>query len=145
MDSDDLSLKPSGREPELSGEGLDRAPMLGGSRRIWPSVSAYLLTKQHQAMRDLDMELVWAYRWMRYSIRMKLLDRQEASILTGEQVDPITDSEALDIIKQHRGELEEELQQANQYRRMTRAKEIRNGLKVIDDVVQFWEARLDST
>lgn len=118
--------------------------MLGGNRRIWPSLSAYLMTQQHAAHRSRDMERVWALRRMRFGIRRKLLRMELESVRTGEALEVLTEADALEAVRRELREAEEELAQCKQWKRPARAREIRRTIEVINEVIQFWEAQLDT-
>src|SRR5688572_20301867 len=125
---------PNGREPELQGSDDSRAPMLGGSRRLWPSLAAYLLSEQHKAHRGWDMHRVWVMRRLRYRLERRLDSEREASLFTGDNVRAITDDMALSEIIAERGEVREAMEQALSWRRFAQANEQRDILTILDEV-----------
>ena len=135
----DLEFEPNGREPELPGYDDSRAPMLGGRRRLWPSVAAYLLSEQHRAHRRGDMERVWNIRRLRSRLQVRHAEEREDSYLRGERVLPLTDADALAEIRVERQEVVEALEQCRRWLRLQRAAELEASLAVIDEVLEYWE------
>lgn len=139
----DFDFEPTGREPELPGFESERAPMLGGRRRQWPSIAAYLLAEQHRAHRRGSMGRVWSIRRMRARIQARNVAAREESHLTGEPFRPLSDGEALDEIRLERREVVEELAQCRRWLRRRRAAELEANLAVIDEVLGYWEERVE--
>jgi hypothetical protein len=137
----DPGFEPSGREPELPGHDKELAPMLGGERRLWPSVSAYLLSAQHRAHRRGEMERVWAIRQMRARIQARSIRQREDAYAAGEAVQPLTDDQALAEIQTERRDVADALEQCRRWLRPIRAAELERTLAVIDEVLAFWESR----
>lgn len=138
----DLSFEPNGREPELPGYEESQAPMLGGDRRLWPSIAAYLLAEQHRAHRKGDMERVWNIRRLRSRIQVRAAYEREESYLTGEKLKPMTEADALSEIRQEREEVVEALVQCRRWLRPIRARELEATLDVIDEVLAYWDGRI---
>jgi len=139
----DVGFEPTGREPELPGFENERAPMLGGKRRQWPSIAAYLLAEQHRAHRRGNMDRVWSIRRLRARIQARNIDNREESDLRGEPFRPLTDGEALDEIRLERREVLEELAQCRRWLRRRRAAELEADLAVIDEVLDYWGERVE--
>jgi hypothetical protein len=139
----DPGFEPSGREPELPGHDKELAPMLGGGRRLWPSVSAYLLSAQHRAHRRGEMERVWAIRQMRARIQARSIRQREDAYAAGEAVQPLTDDQALAEIQTERADVADALAQCRRWLRPIRAAELERTLAVIDEVLAFWESRVE--
>lgn len=139
---DDADFEPTGREPELPGYESSRAPMLGGDRRQWPSISAYLLAEQHRAHRRGDMARVWSLRRLRSRIQLRHVEEREESLLTGEPVPPLTDADALYEIVAEREEVVEALEQCRRWLRLRRASELEQNLTVINEVIEYWQGRV---
>lgn len=134
----------NGREPELQNYDDGKAPMLGGARRLWPSISAYLMKRQHQAHRAGDMSTVWALRRMREGIRQHAVALQYESVRTGSQYDGMTDQLALDAIQRELKVAREQLAMYEYGKRTLRVQELKRTIAVIMEVIEFWEARIDS-
>jgi hypothetical protein len=141
---DQFAFEPNGREPELPGFDESRAPMLGGSRRLWPSLAAYLLSEQHKAHRTWDMNRVWVMRRLRYRLQQRLEVEREASLYSGETVRAITDQTALTEIFAERVEVQESIDQAMIGRRYHLAEEQRAILAILDEVIGLWQPKLGS-
>ncbi len=115
--------------------------MLGGTRRLWPSIAAYLLAEQHRAHRQGDMARVWVIRRMRARIQVRAIQEREESLLTGEPIIPLSDKDALAEIMVERDEVIEELEQCRQWLRTPRAQELQQALSIIDEYTGFWQSR----
>ncbi len=137
-------FEPTGFEPELPGFNISDAPMLGGERRLWPSIAAHLLSEQHRAHRAGNMERVWAIRSLRARIQKRLLRKREEAYLAGRPASPLTEEEALAEMQAERDEVLEELEQARRGLRLVRARELQQALEIINEYILFWQARLDS-
>ncbi|GAB4470325.1 MAG: hypothetical protein Kow00124_06420 [Anaerolineae bacterium] len=140
---DDLLFEPNGREPELARYGEDNAPMLGGERRLWPSLAAHLLSEQHRAHRRGDMFRVWVIRRLRSRLQHEALRLREESSYSGEPLLPFTDEAALAQIEAERLEVLEEMEQARRWRRLRRAGELQDVLHIIDGYIAFWQDQLE--
>jgi hypothetical protein len=116
--------------------------MLGGGKRLWPSIAAYLLSEQYKAHRAWDMKRVWMMRRLRYRLQQRLDAEREASLYSGQPVKAVTDLAAYDEILAERIEIQEELEQAMEWRRYLRAEEVQSMLAILDDVITFWHPRL---
>lgn len=116
--------------------------MLGGERRQWPSVAAFLLSEQHRAQRAWNLDRVWTMRQLRYRIQQRLDREREVSLFTGQPVKGIIDDDAFAEIIAERTEIQEELDQAQTWMRYGRAEELRNVLAILEEVIAFWEPRL---
>lgn len=138
----ELGFEPSGREPELPGHDDELAPMLGGARRLWPSLSAYLLAAQHRSHRSGEMERVWAIRRMRARIQIRSIRQREDAYAAGQPVKPLTDDQALSEICAEREDMVEALEQCRRWLRPIRAAELERTLCVIDEVLAAWEPRV---
>src|SRR5574341_742680 len=136
-------FEPNGREPELPGHDADQAPMLGGQRRLWPSVSAYLLAEQHRAHRRGNMERVWIIRRLRTRIQIRMLLAREESWYTGQPVPPLTDRDAVADMIAEREEILEELAQARQGLRLLRAAEHQRAFNIVSEYIEYWKPRVD--
>jgi hypothetical protein len=136
------AFEPSGQEPELPGFNASQTPMLGGTRRQWPSLAAYLLSEQHKAHRTWDMNRVWVMRRLRYRLQQRLDAEREASLTSGESVQAITDQTALDEILAERIEVKESVDQAMSWRRYKVADEHRAILAIVDEVVDLWQPKM---
>ncbi|HEC23519.1 MAG TPA: hypothetical protein ENI95_11460 [Chloroflexi bacterium] len=135
-------FEPNGREPQLTGSRNDNVPMLGGVRRLWPSLAAHLLSEQHRAHRAGQMERVWVIRRLRARIQILMIREREESLLAGRPFRPVTDSEALAELIAERDEVLEELEQARRWLRPLRAAEHSRALGIIEEYIAFWESRL---
>jgi uncharacterized protein YqeY len=140
----DFFFEPTGREPELPGFNINDAPMLGGAKRLWPSIAAHLLSEQHRAHRAGNMERVWVIRGLRARIQKRLIRQREECYLSGRPPSPLTEEEALAEMQAEREEVLEELEQAHRWLRFSRAQELRQALGIINEYIEFWQARLDS-
>ncbi len=138
----DPGFEPTGREPELPGYDKSKAPMLGGVRKVWPSISAYLLAEQHVAHRRGDMPRVLTIRRMRARIQARSVREREEARLSGQPVRLLTDEDALAEILADRREAVEELEQCRRWRRPLRAAELQQALAIIDEYVGFCQSRL---
>ena len=143
LDHDPL-FEPTGLEPELPGFNINDAPMLGGERRLWPSIAAHLLSEQHRAHRAGNMERVWAIRGLRARIQKRLIRQREEAYLAGRPTPPLTEEEALLEMQAERDEVLEEFEQARRWLRLARAQELQQALEIINEYIQFWQTRLDS-
>ncbi len=139
-----MNVDVNGREPELQREDDGKAPMLGGARRQWSSLAAYLMTQQHRAHRAQQMQRVWALRRMREAIRLDAVKRQYKSVRTGVKYEGMTDSLALSAIRRDLKIAKEQLAMYQEGNRWGRVKELRAIINVIEEVVYYWEARLDT-
>jgi hypothetical protein len=133
----------SGLEPELSGYSSSRAPMLGGSHRVWPSIAAHLLSEQHHAHRRGDMPRVWAIRRLRARIQMRSAREREETYYSRQPLAPLTDLDALGEMQNERNEVAEELEENRQWLYLRRAADLENTLAIMDEYIAFWCARLD--
>lgn len=140
-ESSDTAFEPNGLEPELPGFNQSQAPMLGGERRQWPSVAAYLLALQHHAHRRGDLDRVWSLRQMRARVLGLSVRNRMESLRTGEPEAPLTDHDALGAIRAERAEIEDALAQCRQFGRRKRAEELSTYLVVIDEVLGYWADR----
>lgn len=141
-DRDEAAFQPSGREPELSEGDLGRAPMLGGERRLWPSIAAHLLSEQHLAHRSGDMQRVWVIRRLRSRMQVEAALRREDAFLSGKPVQSFSDADALLEMQAERREIEEEMSQARQFRRRKRAAELEAALDIVDHYLRYWQERI---
>lgn len=139
---DALEFEPTGREPELPGFNTEQAPMLGGERRLWPSVAAHLLSEQHRAHRRGDMQRVWVIRGLRARIQRRVIRLREESWISGEPQRPLTTEEAFADLIAEREEVVEELEQARRWLRPLRAAELQRALVILDEYIGYWRARL---
>jgi uncharacterized protein YqeY len=138
----DTGCEPTGREPELPGYDKNNAPMLGGARRLWPSISAHLLAEQHRAHRRGDMPRVFTIRRLRARIQARSVREREEARSSGESVRPLADEDAFAEILADRQEVIEELEQCRRWRRPLRTAELQQALAIIDEYVEFWQLRL---
>jgi len=139
---DKAAFQPSGREPELSEGDLGRAPMLGGERRLWPSIAAHLLSEQHKAHRSGDMPRVWVIRRLRSRMQIEAALRREDAYLSGKPVQLFSDADALHEMQVERREIVEEMTQARQFGRRKRAAELEAALDIVDQYLRFWQERI---
>lgn len=137
----EAAVEPNGLEPELPGFNQSQAPMLGGERRLWPSVAAYLLTLQHRAHRKGDLDRVWSLRQMRARVLALSVSHRMESLRTGEPEAALTDRDALEAIRAERSDIQDALAQCRQYGRRKRAEELAAYLAVIDEVLAYWADR----
>jgi hypothetical protein len=140
--TDKAHFQPSGREPELPSADESRAPMLGGGRRLWPSIAAYLLSEQYKAHRAWDMKRVWIMRRLRYRLQQRLEKEREASLDSGVPVRAISEEEAFAEISAERAEVQEALDEALALRHYNHVNEQRSVAVILDEVITFWQARI---
>jgi hypothetical protein len=139
--TDKTHFQPTGREPELTGDDESRAPMLGGGRRLWPSIAAYLLGEQYKAHRVWDMKRVWVMRRLRYRLQQRLEKEREASLYSGLPVKAINETEAFAEILAERAEVQDALDEALVLRHYNHVNEQRSIAVILDEVITFWQPR----
>jgi hypothetical protein len=136
--TDWADFQPTGREPELPDADESRVPMLGGRRRLWPSIAAYLLSEQYKAHRAWDMKRVWVMGRLRYRLQQRLEKEREASLYSGVPVKAISEVEAFAEISIERAEVQE----AMALRHNNHVNEQRSIAVILDEVITFWQARI---
>ncbi len=134
----------TGYEPELPGEMTGSEPMLGGDRRLWPSIAAHLLEDQQSALRAGDRPRVMALRNLRYRIFLETDPRAKG----WENVKPedvaVTKQAIIAAMEKELEEVRAIYDFARAHRRHDVADEQSARAEVIREYVAFWRGRLET-